>query len=498
MASFLKSKKVLIYLSYLVYFVILGFLLRSVFLSGYYYRLNADEVYHSNLVYLMLKGFRPYADFYSTYSPFLQLYLMPVFLLFGATLKAISASRILMIILYLLQICLMFLLVKRVFGKKVALLFVPLYLMDPFMVFVGMQIRPENLMMVFYLLFLLSFSYAYENAKSTKFYFLSGILFALTLLMNLKILPSLIAFAGVFIIYVFKNKLFRQLLIFTNGFCLTFFIFFAYFLLAGYLPDMFQGLFIDPYTLNNSIPNATWLGYFYFQNPVIFGIDGKPLNWIYAWLLPVLAFTGGYAAINNSSDSDGIKKNIMKIILLLSLFLQWVSMLFINSVFIQYYIPLNWFYSVFTAYFIYHLVNRLDETKLLQNVAVGVLLIFFILVYHASVQGNIARSKMSDDPIVKEMNEFWRIVPENAPAFPNIPFRVPIYPVLWGSTFAPYLRDRFTPVYPAIEKNRLAVLTGLTDEFFSNLDTKSQQYILTNYQRDSTNNYIWKRKDLKN
>src|SRR3989344_770387 len=332
MASFLKSKKVLIYLSYLVYFVILGFLLRSVFLSGYYYRLNADEVYHSNLVYLMLKGFRPYADFYSTYSPFLQLYLMPVFLLFGATLKAISASRILMIILYLLQICLMFLLVKRVFGKKVALLFVPLYLMDPFMVFVGMQIRPENLMMVFYLLFLLSFSYAYENAKSTKFYFLSGILFALTLLMNLKILPSLIAFAGAFIIYVFKNKLFRQLLIFTNGFCLTFFIFFAYFLLAGYLPDMFQGLFIDPYALNNSIPNATWLGYFYFQNPVIFGIDGKPLNRIYAWLLPVLAFTGGYAAINNSSDSDGIKKNIMKIILLLSLFLQWVRMLFINSV----------------------------------------------------------------------------------------------------------------------------------------------------------------------
>src|SRR3990172_6962515 len=85
----------------------------------------------------------------------------------------------------------------------------------------------------------------------------------------------------VFIIYIFRNKLFRQLLTFTNGFCLTFFIFLGYFLFAGYLPEMFQGLFIHPITLNNSIPNATWLGYFYFQNPVIFGIDGKSMNWIY-------------------------------------------------------------------------------------------------------------------------------------------------------------------------------------------------------------------------
>src|SRR3989344_5689043 len=97
---------------------------------------------------------------------------MPVFIIFGATLKAITASRIMMILLYLLQIFLWVLLVKRVFEKKVALLFVPLFLMDPFVVFVGMQIRPENLMMVFYALFLLIFSYAYQNAKSKKLYFL--------------------------------------------------------------------------------------------------------------------------------------------------------------------------------------------------------------------------------------------------------------------------------------------------------------------------------------
>src|SRR3989344_7855329 len=252
---------------------------------------------------------------------------MPVFIIFGATLKAITASRIMMILLYLLQIFLWFLLVKRVFEKKVALLFVPLFLMDPFVVFVGMQIRPENLMMVFYALFLLIFSYAYQNAKSKKLYFLSGILYALTFLMNLKILPSLTAFGIVFIIYIFRNKLFRQLLTFTNGFCLTFFIFLGYFLFAGYLPEMFQGLFIDPITLNNSIPNATWLGYFYFQNPVIFGIDGKSMNWIYAWLLPVLAFAGGYSTLypqgvtkSQLAHPEG-DQSLMKIILFTSLFL---------------------------------------------------------------------------------------------------------------------------------------------------------------------------------
>jgi hypothetical protein len=290
---------------------------------------------------------------------------MPAFIIFGSTLKAIAVSRMMMIALFLLQAFFWFLLVKKVFGKKVALLFVPLFLMDPFLVFAGMQIRPENLMMVFFALFLLVFSYAVGNVKNLKLFFLSGVLFALTFLLNLKILPSLVALGLVFIIYVFQNKLYRQLLTFTNGFCLTFFIFLGYFLFAGYLQEMFQGLFVDPYMLNNSIPNATWLGYFYFQNPVIFGIDGKPLNWIYAWLLPVLAFAGGYASLND-------KNNLMKIILFAILFLQWFSMLFINSVFIQYYIPLNWLYSVFTAYFVIHLISQFKQTKLLQLSAVTV------------------------------------------------------------------------------------------------------------------------------
>jgi hypothetical protein len=101
---------------------------------------------------------------------------------------------------------------------------------------------------------------------------------------------------------------------------------------------------------------------------------------------------------------------------------------------------------------------------------------------------------MSDDPIVKEMNEFWQLVPEDEPAFPNVPFRTPIYPVMWGSTFAPYIRERYLPVYQALEKRKLPLLVGLHDEYFSFLDYESQQYILANYERDQNDKRIWKLK----
>lgn len=488
MITFFKRRKLIILFS-VVYLIVLLILVRSVVLSGFYYRLNADELYHSNVVYLMLKGLRPYADFYSTYSPFLHMFLMPAFLAFGSTLKAINISRILMIALFIVQVFLLFLLTKKVFGKKVALIFVPLFLFDPFMVFVGMQIRPENLMMIFYILFLLVFSYAYSNSKATKLFFLSGILFAITLLTNLKILPSLFAFALVFAFYVIKKRLYRQLLLFVDGFCITFLLFFAYFLIKGYLAEMFLGLFIDPVTLNNSIPYPTWLGYFYFQNPVIYGIEGKSINWIYAWTLPVLAFAGGYAAVGEKKEY-----HLMKMILFASLILQWVSMLFINSVFIQYYIPLNWLYSLFAAYFVYHLVSSMKDSAFLRGGLVFFLLLAFFLLYKTSLEANISRSRMRDDPIVNEMNEFWRIVPEGSPAFPDIPFRPPIYPVLWGSTFAKYIRDRYPPVYKVLDKYRLKMLVGLNDEYFSFLDEETQQYILSHYVRDQGDNRIWRLK----
>lgn len=487
----------------ILYFLGIGFLLHSVILSGFHFTFNPDEIFNANTVYLMVKGMRPYVDFYTVYSPILQWFITPVFLLFGFSFKAISAARAVMIGLFIVRIFLMFLLVKRVFGKNVALIFVPLFLLDPFMVFAGMQIRPENLMMAFYTLFLLVFSYALtvKSKRQNSLFFLSGLLCGLTLLTNIKIIPSLGAFGIVFMYYSVKNKIFSPLFLFINGFCLSFITLFAYFFSKGYLPEMFLHVFLDPFKLNNSIPYPTWLGYFYFSNPTIYGIDGKPLNWMYAWVLPVLGFAGGYKSLLhpqggyshiNNAHPEGVQK-IMKIIFFLSLIFQWLSMLFIHSVFIQYYIPLNWLYAVFAAVFINDLLFEIKFGKIIKTgVVIGVFLIFVTL-HKTSIQANLNRSRLKSDPYLDEFTKIWKMIPENAPAFPNVVFRRPIYPILWGSTFAKYMRDRYPPAYLAIERYKLPLLTFLNDEYFGYLDKDTQDYIVKNYKRDSDDPLIWRR-----
>src|SRR3989344_2133463 len=161
-------------------------------------------------------------------------------------------------------------------------------------------------------------------------------------------------------------------------------------------------------------------------------------------------------------------------------------MLFINSVFIQYYIPINWLYAVFTAYFIDDLLFKIEMSKFMRNGLIVIFLIIFVLLYQTSIQANISRSNNTFDPIVKEATDFWKLIPEDRPTFPNLIFRKPIYPILWGSTFAPYMRNRYPPAFLALEKHKIPIPTGLTDEYFNFLDSQSREYILKNYQRDAS------------
>lgn len=495
-----------------IYIVVLLILVRSFVLSGYRFQFNGDEVFNANIVYLLLKGYKPYTDFYLGYSPIFHWFLSPVFLLFGFSFKAVSMARILMIVIFFLKVFLLFFLIRKVFGKMVAYLFLPLFLLNPFAVFAEMQIRPDNLMMFFYTLFLLVFYYAHSSRRPLLFIF-SGALFGLTFLTHMKVTPSLLAFGLVFFVYSVGNRYpstrtsfgtghsaysLQKLLYFLNGFAISGLVFLLVFLLKGNLLEMVTQVFIDSFQIYNRYP--TWLGYFYFSNPVVYGHEGKPMAWIYAWSLPIMAFAGGYASLflynkvrHVVKNNDGV--NLIKIILFVSLVFQWTSLLFINSVFMQYYIPINWLYALFSAYLIYSLINQIKDLRLLKIALTACFLIFFILLLKSSVKGNLARSKITDDPIPREMSEFWRIVPEDSPAYPNVIFRKPIYPMLWGQVISDRVRDRYPPAYMAIEKHKLKTLTGLTDDFMSYLDSGTQTYIQSHYTRDPSDSRIWRRKD---
>lgn len=471
-----------------IYSIALLILVWSVVLSGYRFQFNGDELFNANIVYLILKGYKPYTDFYLGYTPILHWFLTPVFLLFGFSFKAVSMARIFMIIIFFLKVFLLFFLVKRIFGKIVAFLFLPLFLLNPFTVFAEMQIRPDNIMMLFYTLFLLVFSYAFQSRRPIL-YIISGALFGLTFLTHTKVAPSLLAFGLVFFLYTLRKKHAYSLVFFLNGFVLSSLVFLLYFFLQGNLGEMFAQVFLDSFRIYNRYP--TWLGYFYFSNPVIYGYEGKPMSWFYSWSLPIMAFAGGYQGVVTSVGN----RHLMKIILFVSLVFQWASLLFINSVFMQYYIPINWLYSLFAAFFLYNLIIQMKVTPLLQKGLTTILIIMSIFLFKSNILGNIARSQVVDDPIVREMSQFWQIIPEDSPAYPNVIFRKPIYPLLWGQVISERVRDRYPPVYTAIEKYRLKTLTGLTDDFMSYLDWATQVYIQAHYQRDPSDSRLWRLKD---
>lgn len=464
-------------------------LLYSVVKSGYYFQFNPDELFNANTIYLMLKGYKPYIDFYTVYSPLLHWLLTPLFLIYGITFEAVYASRILMIFLYLVRLLLLFLLVKKVFNYRAALIVVLFFMLDPFMVFSAMQIRPDNLMLVFYTLFLLLFSHTL-GSKSAARWFLSGLLLGITLLINIKITPSVGVFGLVFLYIIIKRRLYPQFLLFVNGFCLIFLAFFSYFLVQGYAAEMFLHVFLDPFRLNNSIPYPTWLGYFYFSNPTIFGIDGKPLNWIFAWALPVMAFAGGYRSLFDS-EKESENTHHLKIILFLSLVIQWLSMLFIHSVFIQYYLPLNWLYAIFAAVLVDDLLFKIDMPTIVKATTAILVVSTVAFLVKTSVAANLNRSQWTAQQQINEWKAIWKEIPQNDFAFPNVLFRKPIYPVLWGSTFSQYMRDRYPPAYLAIKKYNIPIMFLLNDEYFGYLDKESQDYIVEHYRREEGN--IWRK-----
>ena len=130
-------------------------LLLSVLKSGLLYQYDNDELSHTQYAYLLRNGLSPYTSFIMTFTPLFHWFILPIFNILGFNFSAIFVARIIMIVLFLARITLSHLIVRLIFGKLIAYIFVPLQLLDPFTVFSAMQIRQDNLMITVFLLGLL-------------------------------------------------------------------------------------------------------------------------------------------------------------------------------------------------------------------------------------------------------------------------------------------------------------------------------------------------------
>jgi 4-amino-4-deoxy-L-arabinose transferase-like glycosyltransferase len=493
-----KISRVLITLLIVVTFLVL---INSVFKSGYNYVFDSDEYLHSQIAYLIFSGYKPFINLYTSWIPIFHWLLVPVLALNNFSFDSLLLARIFMIILFVIRIILGFLLVKKLFGKIVAILFVFLLLLDPFTVFTAMQIRPDNLMVTLFTLGLLVFTYAiYNSSKLLLFY--SGFIFALSIATCLKIAPGIMAVILCFFVYVLVNR--RNLLkgvVFFLGMFFAAALTVVYFLTQNSLSQMIQQVTTDAATLHNSIWNFTGLGYFYAQgNEFLYGLPGKPINWIYVWILPILAFMGVFRTVQKFfiEPNDGRKSKIILIILVVSFIFQWFALFFYHSVFIQYYIPISWFYALFSAVIIGYLdkiTRDFTVINLLYRICLFILISSLIF---TSIKANNQRSIIYSTQGQKQiLSSRWVKIPKNSFVFPNLLFRPIADPFLSLFYFIPGLpksiTDRYAPLLKTLKTYNVSYLL-ISDHvmyYYVLPDQELKAYIDNNFVQDQADKELW-------
>lgn len=460
--------------------IILGL---SVLVSGLRYQYDWDELAQLNVLYLIAQGYTPYVSFYTIYTPILHIFLMPVFALFGFTFKAITISRVVMAVLFALRIAAGAIVASYVFNRKVALFFVGLILLDPFTVFAGMQIRTDSVMLTALVVGLAILTLGFYKKKKYLFP-IAGFSFAIGVLSNVKIFPSFLALFIILFFWSVKTKKWQTFFSLWGGASLVLVGFFGYFLVTGTIVPLIQQVFVDPGTFLSKIQNPTPFGFFYKpDNIFIYGVPGKPFIWVYALALPVLGSIGALIALIR-------EKHVLTLILVASLFGQFILLLTLKTAFIQYYLPSNWYFALFGAVTIREIwvIGGIRVTKIL------IFILFAVLVWQ-SVVANLTRSKLDTSDIEKRYTHLWTIVPENAYVFPDLLFRKIRYPIVSGYFVGQNGGMELIRRYPPVTTYLATVnYVLLTDFAMSYIDTQTKLYISQNFTQVPGEEGVYRRK----
>lgn len=399
--------------------------------------------------------------------------------------------------LFLLRIFLVFLLISKIFNRRTAFYFIPLFLFDPFTVFSGMQIRSDNLMLLFYTTSLLFLTFALLKKSKINIFF-SAFFLCTALITNIKIFPSFFLIFFFFLLYCLKQKSAKMFSFFFLSFLFSLIAFISAFHFLGYMPEIIHQVLIDSPTHINYGGSYAPPGLFYQPyNMYIYGSSGRPITWIYAWVLPILAFIGAYQVFFPSLKSLQKEKNLIKIILFFSLTIQWLAILFIKSAYIQYYLLATWLFALFAAVFVDQSLKNLSDLKIFKTILAVSFYLLFLALSYSSIKNNLDRAKISFERSKDEITSIWSNIPENEKVFPGYIFHPLGYPVIFGNPlerFPPSILQRFPPPLEAIKKNKISYLLFHSHEEFNHLSPEAKKYIESNFQRKKENATLWIKK----
>jgi hypothetical protein len=259
----------------------------------------------------------------------------------------------------------------------------------------------------------------------------------------------------------------------------------------GIFSPMIQLIVFDAKQLNDALRYPeNILNYYWPPNFVLYGYPGRPITWVYELCLPLVAFAGMFTTFLNLK-AFGAKSRLVGWFTAACL-LQWISLLFVRSVFIQYFLSVSWFLAIFSAYALTRLYETVGVNRIYRQlvcVSATLLLIGGVVV---SWKANNTRSLSSFAAQKLYLESQWRVIPATAVVFPGILIRESIYPLGYGVNFVDFSNLMKRYASPSVYLERYRVPYIVIDSYnFSFLDVQTQDYIRAHYQQNPQDQTMW-------
>lgn len=496
--STLEKNTIFRVLSLLLVTLIGIYLIRSVVTSGYYYIFDNDELYHTQVTYLLSNGYKPFTDIYLTvYPPLYHWFIQPLFTIGGFSFDTMYQARILMIGLFLLRVVLLGIFAYLLFGKRVGLLAPILLLLSPFAVFAEMQMRPDNLMLTVFLTGLVISTYAWKSGKTIA-YILGSFFIMLSLLILMKIFPSVVMFFFVSFVWLLKERKWNQIAGIGTGILAAWLLYLFPFLISNTFTEMIQQVFVESFSSYSGVfEYPVPLGFFYRPgNPALYGLPGKPVNWIFSWIVLIGSGAGIFHLFEQFFEIKTKWKKPILFIVLLSFLGQFAFLFLVESVFIQHYITVNWLFALLTAVVCIYVFRYAQKIPLGTVTYASFLIVALVILIVQSSKANYARSTIRSDELVYRLSAIWSLIPENESVFPNILFRRLGYPVPAGhfiGNMPESILNRLPSIPVSLVRNNTKYVY-IDTYYFERIPHEAQQYIQSMYSVSQQDPQLYIRK----
>lgn len=511
----IKNKASFIFIILLV--LSLCVLLYASLLSGTSYQYDSDEYYHSEVMYLLTHGETLFQSIYSVYSPVFYWLLTPVYRLTDFTLTSLAAGRWMMAGLFLVRLFAQFFLLKKLVSVRAGLLSVFLSLLDPFTNFSAMQIRPDNLMMLFWSVGITFLSYTWlrvlassanwrNQHKVVRIFppFLSGFFLSLSAISLIKIAPSV----GVMILFFFwflaREKQWHLFRWFFIGVVAPVLCFVGVLGFQGIFSGYVQGAILDPFMFMANILYPVAPGFFYQPNNIfIYGLSGKPIGWWIAQFIPILSFIGigmiaqtqnslfrqgfgGQAKLKTQKEQQ-IFTSYFFLALVAAFAAQYALLLASPSAFMQYYLPIMWFYAVFGVIALEKILTGIGSIPKIGGIIILGTGICFLILSIKSMHIQLLRATYTSDATLFDIQAKWKKIGEDQAVYPMLLFRPLSTPFLSHNIFEvpKPVQERYPSLPQMLEEENVQYI--FPSEFLlSHLSQTDRQYIRSHYVSDET------------